>query len=87
MRPQVFEQNVLTPFRFLSFQTRWVKGVGYTPLMVFDSPVFSAEGEGRIDLNQETLDYSLLLSGKLSANDIQNTRLPLRINGNIKLYR
>ncbi|MBR7059180.1 MAG: AsmA family protein [Neisseriaceae bacterium] len=84
MRPQVFEQNVLTPFRFLSFQTRWVKGVGYTPLMVFDSPVFSAEGEGRIDLNQETLDYSLLLSGKLSANDIQNTRLPLRINGNIK---
>ena len=84
MRPQVLEQNILTPFRFLSFQTRWVKGVGYTPLMIFDSPIFTAEGEGRIDLNQDTLDYSLLLSGKLSANDTQNTSLPLRINGNIK---
>lgn len=80
-----FNRHTRTEFRFFTVHTRWVDGIGYTPLIAFGSDHINVSGQGRFNLNDKTMDYALSVSGKLnSGKKSAAVNLPLRISGSIK---
>ncbi|MDO5685845.1 MAG: AsmA family protein [Neisseria sp.] len=74
-----FNHHTRTAFRFFTVQTRWVNGVGYTPLIAFASDNINVSGQGKLSLIDYGVDYSLSIAGKLPGGRTVN--LPLRITG------
>lgn len=77
-----FNQQVITPFTYMTMLIHWKNGMGITPTAIFESDSFTIDGEGSWDIQSKNLDFNLALMGKLSEKSLP-IYLPLHIMGQI----
>ncbi|MCV2509381.1 MAG: AsmA-like C-terminal region-containing protein, partial [Neisseriaceae bacterium] len=75
------EQTQFDLFKFVSY---WTNGVSETVALEIDGPEFQVRGQGATDLVNQSLDYSLLLTGDVNKMEKKvDINIPIKLAGDL----